>query len=869
MNSNSISISGVLYTKKNVRFRTKWKERYYKTAYHYLFYFKDKNSSQSKGCIDILNVKEVSKECEVPEKIKGMCFSITEKDQTIIFRCTTTTNRDEWVLQIEKMIKECIGINRKDRVSYSGQVKFLQQKSALKKRAFVQQFGYVVPEIPAFIHFEKSHLLKKRPTIHLDHVIEIGEMNANNLVNHKFNKESNLFRILCSDNDYIFEMSTKELMTQLIKILREAAPRYNLSKKNKSQSKLELIEKRQKIKDSPKTELNQSRTTNNSNQFDENINKNSNSGKTMLYGDLNPKNTKNNQMISKNNNNLTKSSSSSNNNNNNNNNNINNNNNNNNNNRIINNIKTNDNNNGENNMKYKDNYLNTKEYFKEQYNQMKFDITAPNLFNLEEIELNISLPEHDFFIKKMVFYPRKTVQQNKMLLLKKISFLNSQTELIQYQLIQIGDLNKRIYSLILIDDELLASYRFKHGDVLHLRKKLDSLYLCDSNFLIKVHIPNNSDLQKGILINSRTRAKELKKILYKKNLCLKEQLKTHSIYIKPSVRFPLGMKLDDRVILLSHQFSLNDSFEFKRTVIEMDEISILKRLSSNINIRGDLILQAQSFSKLVYAILEPPFLELYLNQQEMEPYLSLYLNDLEISSITRNRLHKIEDKYGFLLKYPIMTYIFFVKNNEDRNFWVEKLRWVMKLQELLKFFELNNEENTIVRTQINRLEGQLIKFDLNTIPCSFEKYWCRVFNRSLHFYYSKDNINIKGQSNKNKVNENDNTNTTTDYTDTETDEDIKINKPIYTIDLNEIVKVKNRTIISQKLIRQIGLTQTEFDCCFTIINENYEKFIFFAPDIKSKFQWTRGIDILRYQITEEKNLKTNNFKKKKKKKITL
>ncbi|KAJ3444954.1 variant sh3 domain containing protein [Anaeramoeba flamelloides] len=416
-----------------------------------------------------------------------------------------------------------------------------------------------------------------------------------------------------------------------------------------------------------------------------------------------------------------------------------------------------------------------------------------------------------------------------------------------------GDEKNFVRPCILKNGKYLNQYKLKDGNVIELLNKfyLNQLGL-EMPFLIKVRIPR-LNFSKGILLTQDLLVVDVKKILVKKKLLpLNEKANSFSLYICPSIRFPLGLKLSDLIFIMSYGLSIFDELEIRYITSQnnktknhsnnknnnrmnisinvnnkIDEISIIKNILNNYKIIGNLTLKVHTTNQVFYSVISPPFLELYLNKNDSDPYLTLYLYNFQILDVPQTKEEKKLNQFSFFLEYPIKTYHFIARSKISKLYWIEKINWTSKIAEFKQILISNGEkENEMFGFEMNKLEGKLRLLKINSNKLyNFIKFWCTIKNNKICFYSSKKSQN-RNESEKDKI--------------------IK-----FVIKLKNILSINAHCDIPLKIIKKIGFTKEEVRSAFKITVKNGKEFVFFAEDIKDKLNWTRGIDILRYQLPEK------------------
>ncbi|KAJ3431648.1 villin [Anaeramoeba flamelloides] len=791
--------SGWLYKQNPSRYVPVWKLRFFCFRSHYLFYFKNENDSTSQGFVDLCQVTSVSRNTEVTPKHKKLCFNLSTKKRTYVLRATSEKLCKQWIHTIENRIKLLIGDPEKEPTIIEGEL-FQLTKRGIKKK-FVKEKCIIYSQIPALVHYREGDTKKhhKRPFIHLEKILSCIWVES------KKSSRKNIFQLQGYDRNYFFKSTKKEITEKWLDLINsllltdknktikakftkdekemekeESLDNENEKKEKEKEKELKKIKEKQKEienekqqeieKDKDKEEENKNQKSQSKNK-PININNNNNEKQYMNKSmNLMNKNHKNNKIF-------------------------------------VSSPRT-----GYKNMK---SLLNNNSFiFSEKEDE-------------ELVEIKIGIPSKNYESEKMIIHINLTIKENLEKISDQIHIIKDLTKLAA---IIPGDYENSIYPVLLKNEEVLKKYQIKNGETIEL---LDKFYLNQSGIempLLTKILLHPLNFVKGVLVTQDLTVLDLKKLLYKKKLITKEQINTHSIYISPSYRFPLGLKMADNIYVLSYRFSKQDQLEIKETITEMDEVSILKNIINNCKIYGHLTLQVHTTTKLFYSVISPPFLELYLSEKSSDPYLTLYLYNLEVIDLPQTYEEKKSGKFAFDLEYPIKTYHFTTDSKKSKLFWIEKLKWSIKIAEFKKAFVTGEEEGETLGFQIDRLEGNLMIIQLSSKPYKFRKMYCQIIDSKFFCYSSNQQSKKKNESSASLE-----------------------------ILLVKILTIKPNAELSSKVIKELGLTKNEIESAFKIIEKNGEEYIFLADCIEEKLKWTRGIDILRYQLPENllSDLNTN------------
>ncbi|KAJ6237761.1 villin [Anaeramoeba flamelloides] len=766
--------SGWLYKQNPRRYIPVWKIRFFCFRSNYLFYFKNENDSTSQGFVDLRQVTSVSNNTEVTPRHKKLCFNLSTKKRTYVLRATSEKLCKQWIHTIENRIKLLIGDPEKEPTTIEGEL-FQLIKRGIKKK-FVKEKCVLYSQIPALVHYQEGNTKKqhKKPFIHLERIVSCTRVES------KKSSRKNIFQLEGYDRNYFFKSTKKEIMDKWLDSINSLL----LIDKDNNQSQGQILV--------PESESELEQEKEKEKEKEKDINNEMNS-KGMGINNKNQKLKPKNQPINIKNNNNERTKNS---------------------NKTINGINSNYEGNVFLSSSPRTGYKNMKSLLN---NNSNF-IFSENEEEGELIEIKISVPSKNYESEKLIFNRNLTILEN----LKKISDqITVIKDLSKLTAIIPGDYENSIYPVLLKNEELLKQYQIKNGEVIEL---LDKFYLNQSGIempLLTKILLHPLNFVKGINVTQDLTVLDFKRLLLKKKLITNEQISTHSIYISPSYRFPLGLKMDDSIYVLSYRFSKQDQLEIKETITEMDEVSILKNIINNCKIYGHLTLQVHTTTKLFYSVISPPFLELYLNENASDPYLTLYLYNLEVIDLPQTYEDKQSGKFAFDLEYPIKTYHFMTDSKKSKLFWIEKLKWSIKIAEFKKAFVTGEEEGETLGFQINRLEGNLMMIQLSSKPYKFRKMYCQIIDSTFFCYSSKQQLKKKN----------------------ETSASLEIL-------LVKILTVKPNAKLSSKVIKELGLTKNEIESAFKIIEKNGEEYIFLADGIDEKLKWTRGIDILRYQLPE-------------------
>ncbi|KAJ6240351.1 villin [Anaeramoeba flamelloides] len=783
--------SGWLYKQNPSRYIPVWKLRFFCFRSNYLFYFKNENDSTSQGFVDLRQVTSVSNNTEVTPRHKKLCFNLSTKKRTYVLRATSEKLCKQWIHTIENRIKLLIGDPEKEPTTIEGEL-FQLIKRGIKKK-FVKERCVLYSQIPALVHYQEGNTKKlhKKPFVHLEKIVSCTRVES------KKSSRKNIFQLEGYDRNYFFKSTKKEIMDKWLDSINSLLQ----TDKGNNQSQNQILEpesesekekEKEKEKEPESENEKEKEKEKESEKEKEKEDNNEMNNKGMGIKNKNQKLQPKNQPINIKNRNNEKTKNS---------------------NKAINGINSNYEGNGLLSSSPRTGYKNMKSLLNNNSNFIFSENEEGEL-----IEIKISIPSKNYESEKLIFNRNLTILEN----LKKISDqITVIKDLSKLTAIIPGDYENSIYPVLLKNEELLKKYHIKNGEVIEL---LDKFYLNQSGIempLLTKILLHPLNFVKGVNVTQDLTVLDLKNLLLKKKLIANEQINSRSIYISPSYRFPLGLKMDDSIYVLSYRFSKQDQLEIKETITEMDEVSILKNIINNCKIYGQLTLQVHTTTKLFYSVISPPFLELYLNENASDPYLTLYLYNLEVIDLPQTSEDKKSGRFAFDLEYPIKTYHFTTDSKKSKLFWIEKLKWSIKIAEFKKAFVTGEEEGETLGFQINRLEGNLMMIQLSSKPYKFRKMYCQIIDSKIFCYTSKQQLKKKNESSASLE-----------------------------ILLVKILTVKPNAELSSKVIKELGLTKNEIESAFKIIEKNGEEYIFLADGIEEKLKWTRGIDILRYQLPE-------------------
>ncbi|KAJ5070563.1 villin [Anaeramoeba ignava] len=848
---SQIVLQGWLMKQSPSRIFANWKKRWFEAQPPYLYYFKDIEMAESLGSIYIPNITSIKTVTSTSSRAKQTSFQIVIPTRTYNLRTETKQQCDDWIQQLKNLFNNSMAkkdVNPEigeENIEFSGEL-FAYRKIKLHKTWY--PCFCALREFPILFCYFDSNFSKVDQRIHLNKVTHIQ-----NVPQDRFQKP-NVFEIKSSNQSFFFQGNDFSTVQKWIQEIGKIIELYKST--SKLQSHKQLVRRSFSVTDSLRNQSTQKlpRQMSLDNLPDEF--KTEPQIKSRLA-----------QQIQSDNWNLDSQ---------------------------------NDNNKTIEFLNFEEDsplgeepvviYKQTPKLETPNPNDLSLD-QAKGFFQIKKINNETSPPtkkkeenyekvgENQILLKvsipsiqstkTVLVSANLTVQETKKLVAKKIHPPLSDNEVDSLFLVVPGSEDEERAPIFMLESEPLYSYQIDKQDYLELLDKFEAVQSGASNHLmIRINIPTKMVI-KTIQFESTNKVADIKPILLKKKLCSQQEFVTHSFFVQPSSRFPIGCKMNDLLMISSYKLSATrDLIDFKFDDLQNEDAANLKKVLSNFGISGSLYFLLQFGHEWIrgFLNLQFPFLNVYSYLGAQDPVLSIYLSDVSVKRtlfdngellINKTRYHLVFENsqnegptnttdsfyldtdteatpmvrvnketlidLGFCFEVTHGTQILIIscENKEQKRKWVEQITWATKLVDISKSIDMfgnlkkpsiqnpvrENENIQNSRKLQNQLEGYLLRLFTQENKEIWQKLWFSVKDDNLCCFTNK-----------------------------------RDSEPLEFVPLTNIANI------------EIGKKYSKYKDLFTSFLINFESiksidpWVLLAKDITEQENWVRGLEILKYHM---------------------